>query len=160
MLKGALFMNYWDRKVVREQLDKRIESLKVFLSSGMPQQGWIKTIREALGLSARQLGKKAGFDQSRISRLENAEKNGNLKVSSLQKIAKGLNMRFVYGFVPEESLEQMVRAQAERIALKRLKTLNITMRLEKQGLSSEEQKKALKDMIEKILVEQPKDFWD
>ena len=160
MLKGALFMNYWDRKVVREQLDKRIESLKVFLSSGMPQQGWIKTIREALGLSARQLGKKAGFDQSRISRLENAEKNGNLKVSSLEKIAKGLNMRFVYGFVPEESLEQMVRAQAERIALKRLKTLNITMRLEKQELSSEEQKKALKDMIEKILVEQPKDFWD
>ena len=115
---------------------------------------------DVLGLSARQLGKKAGFDQSRISRLENAEKNGNLKVSSLQKIAKGLNMRFVYGFVPEESLEQMVRAQAERIALKRLKTLNITMRLEKQGLSSEEQKKALKDMIEKILVEQPKDFWD
>ena len=153
-------MNYWDKKVVREQLDKRIETLRVFLSSGIPQQGWIKTNREALGLSARELGKRAGFDQSRISRLENAEKNGNLKVSSLQKIAKGLKMRFVYGFVPEKSLEQMVRAQAEKIALKRLKTLNTTMRLEKQGLSNEEQKKALNDMIEKILVEQPKDFWD
>ena len=153
-------MNYWDRKVVREQLDKRIEPLKVFSSTGTPQQGWIKTIREALGLSAHQLGKKAGFDQSRISRLENAEKNGTLKLSSLQKIAKGLNMKFVYGFVPQESLEQMVRAQAEKIASKRLKTLNITMHLEKQGLSSEEQKKALNDMVEKILVEQPKNFWD
>lgn len=152
-------MNYWDKKVVRQQLDQRIESLKVFLSSGMPQQGWIKTIREAVGLSSSQLGKKAGFDQSRISRLENAEKNGNLKVSSLQKIAKGLNMRFVYGFVPQQSLEQMVRAQAESVALKRMKTLNTTMGLEQQGLLPVEQKKALNDMIEKILVEQPKDFW-
>ena len=81
-------MNYWNKKVIREQLDNKIESLRV---SGMPQQGWIRAIREALGLSARQLGKRAGLDQSRISRLENAEKNGNLKVSSLRKIAKGLS---------------------------------------------------------------------
>ncbi len=153
-------MNYWDKKAVRQQLDQKIGSLKVFFSSGMPSQGWIKTIREALGLSASQLGKKAGFDQSRISRLEKAEKNGDLKLSSLQKIAKGLNMKFVYGFVPEDSLEQMVRGQVKKIALKRLKMLNTTMRLEKQGLSDEEQKVALNDMIEKILIEQPKDFWD
>ena len=150
-------MNYWNKKVIREQLDNKIESLRV---SGMPQQGWIRAIREALGLSARQLGKRAGLDQSRISRLENAEKNGNLKVSSLRKIAKGLNMRFVYGFVPEGSLEEIVRAQAKKIALKRIKTLNATMRLEKQGLSNQEQKRALDDMIARISIEQPKDFWD
>ena len=152
-------MNYWDTKIIREQLDKKLDSLKTFASSGIPKQGWIKTLREALGLSARHLGEKAGMDQSRISRLENAEKNGNLKLSSLQKIAKGLNMRFVYGFVSEDTLEQMVRAQARKIALKRLKRLNNTMRLEKQELSNEEQKKALEDMIEKILIDQPKDFW-
>ncbi|OGX37966.1 MAG: hypothetical protein A3C36_04400 [Omnitrophica WOR_2 bacterium RIFCSPHIGHO2_02_FULL_52_10] len=153
-------MRYWDKKVVREQLDKKLDSLKAFASSGVPKQGWIKTVREALGLSARQLGEKAGIDQSRISRLESAEKDGSLKLSSLQKIAKGLNMRFVYGFVSEDTLEEMVRAQAKKIALKRLKRLNNTMRLEKQGLSSEEQKKALEDMIEQILIDQPKDFWD
>ena len=153
-------MRYWDKKVVREQLDKKLDSLKAFASSGVPKQGWIKTVREALGLSARQLGEKAGIDQSRISRLESAEKDGSLKLSSLQKIAKGLNMRFVYGFVSEDTLEEMVRAQAKKIALKKLKRLNNTMRLEKQGLSSEEQKKALEDMIEQILIDQPKDFWD
>lgn len=153
-------MNYWDKKVIREQLDKRLESLKVFAPLGAPQQGWIKAVREALGLSARQLGKKVGLDQSRVSRLENAEKDGSLKLSSLQKIAKGLNMRFVYGFVPEETLEAMVKMQARKIALKRLKRLSSTMRLEKQKLSDEEQEKALNDMIEKILIDQPKDFWD
>ncbi|OGX27359.1 MAG: hypothetical protein A2787_07670 [Omnitrophica WOR_2 bacterium RIFCSPHIGHO2_01_FULL_48_9] len=153
-------MNYWDKKVIREQLDKRLAFLKDFASSGMPQQGWIKAIREALGLSASQLGIKTGIDQSRISRLENAEKTGDLKLSSLQKIAKGLNMKFVYGFVPEDTLEAMVREQAKRIALKRLKTLDNTMRLEKQALSNEEQKKALGDMIEKIAIDNLKDFWD
>ena len=153
-------MSYWDKKVAREQLDKKLDSLKTFATSGIPQQGWIKTVREALGLSARQLGEKAGIDQSRISRLENAEKDGSLKLSSLQKVAKGLNMRFIYGFVSENTLEEMVRSQARKIALRRLKQLNNTMRLEKQELSDEEQKKALEDMIEKILVDQPKDFWD
>lgn len=153
-------MNYWEKKVIREQLDKKIGFLKSFSSSGIPEQGWIKTLREALGLSASQLGKKVGIDQSRISRLENAEKDGSLKLASLQKIAQGLNMKFVYGFVPEDTLEEMVRTQAKRIALKRMKRLSNTMSLEEQGLSVDEQTKALEDMIEKILIEPPKDFWD
>lgn len=159
-------MNYWDKKVIREQLDKKLAFLKDLAASGLPPQGWIKAIREALGMSASQLGKRAGIDQSRISRLENAEKNGDLKLSSLQKIAKALNMKLVYGFVPyvpygtEDTLETMVRDQAKRVALRRIETLKGTMRLEKQALSAEEQTKALNDMIEKILVDPPKDFWD
>ena len=109
-------MNYWNKKLIREQLEHKIKPLKEVLSTGVLQQGWIKTVREALGLSARQLGKMVGLDQSRISRLENAEKSGNLKLASLQKIAKGLNMQFVYGFVPEDSLEQVVMAQAKKVA--------------------------------------------
>ena len=162
-------MNYWDQKIIREQLDKKLTFLRDFAAAGTPSQGWIKAIREALGLSASRLGKRAGIDQSRISRLESAEKSGDLKLSSLQKIAKALNMKFVYGFVPEgtegtegteDTLEAMVREQAKKIALRRIETLEGTMRLEKQALSDEEQKRALNDMIEKILVDPPKDFWD
>ena len=151
-------MDHWNKKVTREQLDKKLEVFKNLVGF-IPQPGWIKTIREVLGLSASQLGEKVGIDQSRISRLENAEPMGNLKLSSLQKIAKGLNMYFVYAFVPEATLESMVRDQAKRIALKRLETLDNTMRLEKQALSDEDKKKALEDMIDKIMLEQPKDFW-
>jgi predicted DNA-binding mobile mystery protein A len=153
-------MKYWDRKTICEQLDKKLEPLRAVSESGIPPQGWIKSIRGALGISSRQLGKKAGIDQSRVSRLENAEKNGNLKLSSLQKIAKAMNMKLVYGFVSESTLEQVLRDQAKRIILKRMKRLNDTMRLEKQTLSGEEQNKAINNMIDKILIEQPKDFWD
>jgi predicted DNA-binding mobile mystery protein A len=113
-----------------------------------------------LGLSNNKLGKRVGIDQSRISRLENAEIEGDLKLSSLKKIAEGLNMQFVYCFVPEESLEQMVNKQAKKIAQKRLNKVNQTMRLEDQELSDDAKAKVLKDLTQKILVEEPKDFWD
>jgi predicted DNA-binding mobile mystery protein A len=125
----------------------------------MPETRWIKSIREAFGMSAKDLAKNVGIDQSRISRLENAEKNGNIKLSSMQNIAQGLDMEFVYGFVPKDTLETMVREQARKLANEKMKRLSHTMRLELQELSDEEKKSALKDMVDKILIEEPKGFW-
>lgn len=153
-------MNYWNKKLIREQLDKKLTILKDLDLSGTSGGSWIRMIREALGMTTKQMAAKTGFDQSRISRLENAEKVGSLKLSSLQKIASGMGMRFVYGFVADRTLEQMVKDQAEKIVRRRLKRLEDTMSLELQGLSDEEKQRALKDMIEKILIEGPKDFWD
>jgi predicted DNA-binding mobile mystery protein A len=150
-------MTYWDKKLIREQLDKK---LKVQFASLYSDKGWIKLIREALGMSTTQLAGKVGINQSRISRLENAEIEGDLKLSSLKKIADGLDMQFVYGFVPKDSLENMVLEQAKKIARKRMKRVNHTMRLEEQELSSDEKSKAFQDLVQKILIEDSKDFWN
>jgi len=77
----------------------------------------------------------------------------------LHKIAQGLGMEFVYGFVPKGTLETMVREQASIIAIEKMKRLSHTMRLELQEISIEEKESALKDMIDKILVDEPKNFW-
>lgn len=153
-------MNYWDRKLIREQLDEKLNSIKEVVSSSMPSQGWVKSIREALGISTAQLGKKVGIDQSRISRIENAEVTGEVKLSTLMKIAKSMDMQLVYAFVPKHSLEDMVQQQARQIASKRMKRLNNTMRLEEQELSNEQKHKALEDMVKKIMIDEPKEFWD
>jgi predicted DNA-binding mobile mystery protein A len=151
-------MTYWDRKLVREQLDDRIGRIKPFVETN--RNGWIKILREALGMSTKQLSKRVGIDQSRISRLENSEIEGDLKLSSLKKIAEGLDMKLVYYFVPKTSLEQMVYNQAKAIAQKRLNKVNQTMRLEDQELSESQKVKALEDLTQKILINEPKDFWD
>lgn len=153
-------MTYWDKKLIREQLDLKLDSIKKVSAALNPDTGWIRLMREALSMSSAQLGKKTGVDQSRISRLENAEVMGDLKLSSLKKIADGLNMKFVYGFIPENTLETMMKEQARKIALKRMAKLNHTMRLEDQELTDEEKNKALEDLVQKILIEQPKNFWD
>lgn len=151
-------MNYWDKKLIREQLDKRLTSSIIGLLQS--DHGWIKLLREALGMSTTQLAKRVGIDQSRISRLENAEIDGDLKLSSLKKIAEGLNMRFVYGFIPQSSLEDLVKEQAQKIAQKRMERVNHTIRLKDQELTMQEKAKAFDDLVLKILVEDSKDFWD
>ncbi len=77
----------------------------------------------------------------------------------MEKIADALDMDFVYGFVPRTSLNEMVRQQAKKIALHKMERLDNTMRLELQELSSEEKERALKDMIDRILIDEVKDIW-
>ena len=153
-------MNYWDKKLVREQLDSKITPLKDFASTALSNTGWIKSIREALGMTSSQLAARAGLSQSRISHIENAETEGNIKLSTMQNIARSLGMEFVYGFVPKDTLEAMVREQARKIAMERMKRLSHTMSLELQELSAKNKESALKDMIDKILIDEPKDFWN
>lgn len=153
-------MTYWDKKLIREQLNAKLAGLRSIAIDAGPKGGWIKTLREALGMSTKQLGKRIGLSQPRVSRLENAEASGDLKLSSLKKIAEGLDMKFVYGFVPRQSLEDIVVEQARKIALARLNKVSHTMRLEDQELTPEEKQKALDDLTQKILIDEPKDFWD
>ena len=153
-------MNYWDKKLIREQLDKKLSKFKPILNTQIPKGGWVKTIRETLGMSTYNLANKTDLDQSRISRIESAEVKQEIKLSTLQKMADGLGVKFVYGFVPEDDLEAIVREQALKIAKKRLNRIDHSMKLELQGVSDEEQEKALSELIDKILIEAPKNFWD
>jgi len=153
-------MNYWDKKLIRKQLDKKLKALKPLLTMAVPSGGWINTIREALGMTLEELGNRVNLDRSRVYRIEQAEANGDIKLSTLKKMADGLGMKFVYGFVPEEDLEEIVRQQAMKIAKKRLSRIDHSMKLEEQGVSDKEQENALNDLIDKILIEEPNNFWD
>ena len=151
-------MSHWDKLLVREQLDKKL--LKFRSTPPLPSNGWIKTIREALGMTTAQLAKRVGVNQPRITHMEQAEPEENLKLSTMNKVAEGLGMKFVYGFVPKESLENTVRSQARKLALSRMERLDHTMRLELQNLSESEKEKAISDMVNRILIEGDKELWE
>ncbi|MDZ7719741.1 MAG: mobile mystery protein A [Balneolaceae bacterium] len=153
-------MDYWDNKLIRKQLDKKLSQLKPLLNLPVPKEGWIRTIRKALGMTTYDLANEVGVDQSRISRIEASEAKGEIKLSTLEKVADSLGVKFVYGFVPKQDLEDIVREQAKKIAKKRLDRVDHSMKLELQGLSDKEKEEELNDLIEKILVEEPKNFWD
>ena len=152
-------MKYWDKKLLREQLDNKLSKFKEFAVQGPTTLGWIKTIREALGMTSNDLASRVGVNQSRIIHMEQSEAEGNIKISTIRRVADALEMDFAYAFVPRTSLNEMVRQQAKKIALKKIDRLNHTMRLEMQELSMEEKEKALKDMIDRILIDDLKDFW-
>lgn len=147
-------------KLARKQLDdtlKRFEPLKAVFP---PPKGWIRAIRDVLGMTGSQLANRLNVNKQRVSRIEHDEKLGKIKVETLRNVADALNCEFVYCFVPKESLEQAVRNQAKIIAKKRMARSNQMMRLEKQELSKTEKNRAMQDLVEEIVENMPKSLWD
>jgi DNA-binding XRE family transcriptional regulator len=85
-------MSYWDKKLVREQFDKKIAGLKEFAGRGLSSIGWIKTIREAIGMTSADLASRVGVNQSRIIHMEKSQSEGNIKISTMEKITDALVM--------------------------------------------------------------------
>ena len=148
------------KKLVREQLDTTLKHLEPLKTLVRPGKGWIRAIRNALGMTGEQLASRLNVNKQRVSRIEQDEKLGKVKLETLRNVAEALDCVFVYGFVPRYSLEQTVRNQAGVVAKKRMARSNQTMRLEEQELSEKEKEKALEGLIEDIMNEMPKSLWD
>ena len=136
---------------------KRFEDLKALAP---PRAGWIRAIRDALGMTGEQLAKRLGVNKQRVSRIEQDERLGNVTIKTLRGVAEAMDCVFVYCLVPRQSLENTVRKQAESVARRRMGRSNQTMRLEQQELSATEKEKAIEEMILDIIQAMPKSLWD
>jgi predicted DNA-binding mobile mystery protein A len=124
----------------------------------VPAKGWIRAIREGLGMSAGQLGARMGVHQSTIAKMEAAEARGAIQLSSLKRAAEAMNCTLVYALVPNSSLEVFLQEQARLVATEQLKPIEQTMRLENQSLLPEQAKAQLDDFIRTRL--DPRRIWD
>jgi predicted DNA-binding mobile mystery protein A len=145
--------------IIRQQLDKTLASLKA-ANIQVPVKGWIRAIREALGMSGKQLAQRLGVSQPRIPRLEQDELTGSVTLKSMQQVAEALDCTFVYALIPRTSLEDTVRSQARMVAQGRIERVAHSMLLEAQSLSAEEQQATLKATIDELVREMPKELWD
>ena len=142
------------------QLDKRFSELRPLALAARPSRGWIRAIREALGMTTAQLAKRLGVQQPRIVELERGEATGNITVKSLERAAEALGCRLVYALVPEKPLAETIRQKAALIAEGQLASVEQTMRLEAQAVTDkEEHAEAHKQLVEKLL-RRPARIWD
>lgn len=145
--------------IIRQQLDTTLASLKA-TNTQVPVKGWIRAIREALGMSGRQLAQRLKVSQPRIPRLEQDELTGSVTIKTMQQVAEALDCTFVYALVPRTSLEDTVRGQARLVLQERMGRVAHSMLLEAQSLSAEEQQRSLEAAIDELLREMPKELWD
>ena len=149
-----------DRATARRQLDKRLSLLPVADNLTCPPRGWIRAIREALGMTTAQLGKRLGVVQSRIIAIEKAESTGAIKLDSLERAAQALDCRLVYTLVPKKPLDDLVVDRARIIAKKRLETTGHSMKLEAQGVDRLDEDEQLNYLINKILTQSGSKLWE
>lgn len=142
----------------RKQLDVFFEGLKV-LNLSRPKKGWVKEVREALGMSMSDLASRIGSIKQRVDRIEKDELSGKTTLATLQKTANAMSCDFVYFFVPKTSIEDTIDLQAQKIAEGIFHDVHNSMKLEDQALSIEAQKKAVETLKKKILSESFSKIW-
>lgn len=145
-------------KSKRKILDQKVSSLSK-LSLVVPKNGWVKAVREALGLTTAQLGERMGIPSSNITLLENREVNKKTSLETIERAAQAMGCKFVYAIVPETSLEDIVRAQAMKSAKAILQEVHHHMKLEKQKVNPENEKEQIKELAEEILSNMDSRLW-
>jgi len=147
-------------KLVRDQLQMKLDGFQPLADTSVPPKGWIRAVRDALGMSGRQLGERMGVSKQRASFIEKQEIDGTLTLKTMRRAAESLDCVFVYGLVPRKSLERTVRRRARRLARERLARASHTMSLEDQALGRGENREMLSDMTQEIVDRLPSDLWD
>ncbi len=149
-----------NNKLVRNQLQVTLAKFQPLLSISIPPRGWIRAVRNALGMSGRQLAERMGVTKQRTSFIEKQEIDGSVTLKTLRRTAEALDCVFVYALVPRTSLEEIIRSRARRVMAKRLARASHTMKLENQALGKAENREILSNMIEEIIDELPSNLWD
>ena len=117
------------RRTARRRLDQRLVGLDL---GQRPPRGWVRAIREALGMTTAELAQRMGLTQSRVSQIERSEELGSIRLDTLERAARALNCQVRYVFVPNEPLEEMVQRQARLRAQAEVDAVAHTMALEDQ----------------------------
>ena len=151
-------MNAGKKAIPRRRLDQRFSSMKPETRYRPPPKGWVRAVRDALGMSGAQLGRRVGVTAQSVADLEKSEASGTIQLKTLRRVAEALDCVVVYALLPRSSLEDMVQGRAREIARKELVRIAHTMDLEAQGLSQEEREEQIETFIRYHLRE--RDLWE
>lgn len=117
----------------------------------MPHRGWLRAIRDALGLSGRQMGERLGVSQQRISKIEQAEVDGSITLKSLREAADAIGCDVVYAIVPRVALTEMVYQQASRRAHEMVDPVDRSMQLEDQRVDDARTRELIEDVAARLI---------
>lgn len=146
------------RQKARQRLDERLLALKPVDHYRSPPKGWLKAIRDALGMTGVQFARRLNVSPQSVDALEKSEANGTIKIKTLRRAAEALDCTLVYALVPNTSLEAAVHERARALALRDLDRVAHTMKLEAQAVPDADLAERLDAYIRDSLRD--RDIWE
>ena len=140
----------------RKHLDDRFGSFGEPERFQPPVRGWIRAIREGLGMTTEQLAKRLHVRQPSVVSLEQSEAAGTIELATLRRVAEAMNCRVIYALVPNEQLDTMVRDRARLFERRRRAPVEHSMLLEDQAVAGAEVEDRLEETIR---TTNPRRFW-
>jgi predicted DNA-binding mobile mystery protein A len=148
----------WNIKLqrARRSLDERLRAFQPAEKHRPPVKGWIRALRDSLGLSSAQLGARLGVRSQSVDDWEKSEASGGISLDTLRRVGRAMDCTLVYALVPNTSLNEIVLTRAEGLARAAISGVSHTMALEDQSVSGSLQQQ-VDDYIEDHITE--RDLW-
>jgi predicted DNA-binding mobile mystery protein A len=128
----------------RLRLGQLERTLKPFLEAKdwpRPQKGWIRAIREATGLTVREMAKRLRKAPSSVIYLEKSEAEYRISLGNLRRAADALGCQLVYAFLPKSgSIQELSEQRARAKASENVRAVEHTMALEDQAVGGVQEK--------------------
>ncbi|MGH8141909.1 MAG: mobile mystery protein A [Steroidobacteraceae bacterium] len=124
-----------------------------------PSGGWLRAVRQALGMTTRQLAKSVGVTQAAVVDAERSEAKGDITLATLQRYAAALGCELRYVLLPPRRLEELVEERADRIARDQVSRVRHSMALEDQSTGQEHFERDVSELRRKLLEGKPSRLW-
>jgi predicted DNA-binding mobile mystery protein A len=123
------------------QLERALKPFLAAKDSPRPQKGWIRAIREATGVTVRDMAKRLRRAPSVAAHLEGSEAEYRITLGSLREAADALGCQLVYALVPKNgSIQESAEGRARAKASENVRAVEHTMALEDQAVGGVEDK--------------------
>lgn len=149
--------NQW---MTLKQLDQQLLTLKANHAEAAPPDGWVRSIRKALGMTVKQLAKRLHVDPSRVVKIETSELEGAVTLRTMHQVAEQLHCHFAYQFIPQTSLEGYVKNRAKELAEAAIKRTAHTMDLESQSVEKKWLEEQINEMSQSLLQKSWRHLWE
>jgi len=142
------------------QTEARLRPWRALAADPRPSQGWVRTIRHAIGMTSTQLAARLGVTRQAVAELERREADGSATLAALQKAADAMHCDVVYALVPRQELSATIREQARKRAEETLGKVAHTMRLESQDVGHDELRHQVEEMASEWTSDWSRLIWD
>lgn len=143
----------------RKHLERRLAPLRD-VNFTRPPHGWLRAMREALGMTTRQLAQRMDRVQSVVVDTEKSEARESITLTSLRQAAEAMDCVLVYAIVPKQPIDEILRTRAAEVAEQLLARANHTMALENQSLSHADQHTERDRLVDELLRGPAKRLWN
>ncbi len=146
------------RTLAVQQLDKALGPWRT-LPRARPKGGWLRAVRQALGMTTRQLANTVGVTQGAVVDAERNEAKGDITLATLQRYAAALGCEVSYVPIPKRPLQEMLEERAERVAREQVARVRHSMALEDQQTGQDHEEREIAEIRRKLLEGKRSRLW-
>lgn len=142
------------------QLDRSLGAFRDAKPPAVPRGGWIRAVRDALGITTAQLAKRLHITRQAVSDAERREAAYEISLAQLRRFAATLDCELVYVLLPRRPLREVVDERADKLAQGEVAIVAHSMALEAQATDASLASERVIEIKRQLLAQRWSRLWD